>query len=91
MIKFFYFFCIIFLRLSSLTLEATLSHLMFYFSPYQKDIIGLPPYQEIALEEATEFSCKNKAIRHPKETKGSNYNLTEIKENIDCCTPEECC
>ncbi len=60
-------------------------------SPYQQDIIGVPPYQEIPLEEATEFSCKNKAIRHPKETKGSNYQLTEIKEDMDCCTPGECC
>ena len=60
-------------------------------SPYQEDIIGLLPYQEIPLEEATEFSCKNKAIRHPKETKGSNYHLTEIKDDIDCCTPGECC
>ncbi len=60
-------------------------------SPYQKDIIGIPPYQEIPIEEATEFSCKSKAIRHPKETKGSDYHLTEIKEEIDCCTPGECC
>ncbi|CCQ62657.1 methyltransferase domain-containing protein [Crocosphaera watsonii] len=60
-------------------------------SPYQEDIIELLPYQEIPLEEATEFSCKNKAIRHPKETKGSNYHLTEIKDDIDCCTPGECC
>ncbi|MDJ0732005.1 MAG: methyltransferase domain-containing protein [Crocosphaera sp.] len=60
-------------------------------SPYQQDIIGVPPYQEIPLEEATEFSCKNKAIRHPKETKGSHYHLTEIKEDRDCCTPGECC
>ncbi|MDJ0579872.1 methyltransferase domain-containing protein [Crocosphaera sp.] len=60
-------------------------------SPYQQDIIGVSPYQEIPLEEATEFSCKNKAIRHPKETKGSNYHLTETKEDTDCCTPGECC
>ncbi len=60
-------------------------------SPYQQEIIALPPYQEITLEEATEFSCKNKAIRHPKETKGSDYRATEIKEELDCCTPGECC
>ena len=60
-------------------------------SPYEKDIIGLPPYQEIPLEEAREFSCKNKAIRHPRETKGTNYNLTKTTETMDCCTPGECC
>ena len=60
-------------------------------SPYQQAIIPVPPYQEIPLEEATEFSCKNKAIRHPKETKGANYRVTELSENQDCCSPGECC
>ena len=60
-------------------------------SPYHQEIIPVPPYQEIPLEEATEFSCKNKAIRHPKETKGANYHVTELSENQDCCSPGECC
>ncbi|MEM8778847.1 MAG: methyltransferase domain-containing protein [Cyanobacteria bacterium P01_G01_bin.49] len=60
-------------------------------SPYQREIIPVPPYQEIPLEEATEFSCKNKAVRHPKETKGIDYHLTGTTQNTDCCTPGECC
>ncbi|MDJ0508609.1 MAG: methyltransferase domain-containing protein [Crocosphaera sp.] len=71
--------------------DKTYQILTYAESPYQKDIIGLPPYQEIPLEEATEFSCKNKAIRHAKETKGTNYNLTQTTETMDCCTPGECC
>ena len=59
-------------------------------SPYAKDIIAIEPYENISLEEATEFNCKNKAIRHPKETKGAEYNLTEVNSN-DCCSPDECC
>lgn len=59
-------------------------------SPYQKDIIPIPPYEDIPLEAATVFSCKNKAIRHPKETKGSEYNLTDTS-NDNCCSPGECC
>ena len=59
-------------------------------SPYAKDIIGIEPYEKIPLESATEFNCKNKAIRHPKETKGSEYNLTEINSD-DCCSSGECC
>lgn len=59
-------------------------------SPYAKDIIGIPPYENIPLEEAKEFNCKTKAIRHPKETKGSEYNLTDTNSN-DCCSPGECC
>ena len=59
--------------------------------PYAQQIIPVPPYQEIPLEEATEFSCKNKAIRHPKETKGFDYQLTVIKQEAACCSPGECC
>ncbi len=60
-------------------------------SPYTKDIIPVPPYQEIPLEEATEFNCKSKAIRHPQETKELDYSLTNTKAELDCCSPGECC
>ncbi|MDJ0682031.1 MAG: methyltransferase domain-containing protein [Xenococcaceae cyanobacterium MO_167.B52] len=59
-------------------------------SPYQKDMIAIAPYENIPLEEAEIFNCKNKAIRHPKETKGSEYNLTNAS-NDDCCPSGECC
>jgi SAM-dependent methyltransferase len=59
-------------------------------SPYVKDIIPIPPYENIPLESAQEFSCKSKAIRHPSETKGSEYNLTDTS-NESCCSPGECC
>ena len=59
--------------------------------PYAKSIIGIPPYEDIPLDSATEFNCKGKAIRHPQETKGENYRLTEVKETEDCCSPGECC
>ncbi len=59
-------------------------------SPYSKEIIGLPPYENIPLESATEFNCKVKAMRHPRETKGSEYNLTNTNDE-SCCSPGECC
>lgn len=59
-------------------------------SPYVKDIIPIAPYENITLESAQEFSCKSKAIRHPRETKGSEYNLTNTS-NESCCSPGECC
>ena len=59
-------------------------------SPYARDIIAIEPYENIPLEEAKEFNCKNKAIRHPKETKGSEYNLTQSNSD-DCCSAGECC
>ena len=60
-------------------------------SPYQKEIIPVPPYQEIPLEKAQPYNCKNKAIRHPQETKGLDYRVTSTNNNSDCCTPGECC
>ncbi len=76
-------------------------------SPYAEDIIGIPPYEDISLESAKEFDCKVKAIRHPRETKGSQYPLTDSEitarsafrgnlettrtNNESCCSPGECC
>jgi ubiquinone/menaquinone biosynthesis C-methylase UbiE len=60
-------------------------------SPYRQDIIPMPPYQEIPLEAAQPYNCKNKAIRHPKETKGNNYSLNITNQDEACCTPGECC
>jgi arsenite methyltransferase len=60
-------------------------------SPYKTDIIPISPYQNIPLEKAEEFSCKTKAIRHPKETKGLDYHLTETNSDAACCSPGECC
>ena len=60
--------------------------------PYGKDIIAVPPYEEIPLTEAGDFNCKNKAIRDPRETKGVYYRLTETNNGASsCCAPEECC
>lgn len=59
--------------------------------PYARQIVPVPPYQEIPLETATEFNCKSKAIRHPKETKGLGYRLTATNAEDACCSPGECC
>ena len=57
--------------------------------PYRSQIELIEPLEEIALEDATEFDCKRTTRRHPKETKGLEYNLTEAGENCgpdgDCC------
>lgn len=60
-------------------------------SPYKKEIIPIEPYENIPLESAEAFACKGKAIRHARESKGSEYNLTETSSNDDCCSPGECC
>ncbi|MEC4984604.1 MAG: methyltransferase domain-containing protein [Oscillatoria sp. PMC 1068.18] len=60
-------------------------------SPYSKDVISLPPYQEIPLDSADEFNCKRTAIRHPQETKGMDYNLTVTSNNESDCNSGSCC
>ncbi len=59
--------------------------------PYAQNIIAVPPYEEIPTEQAKEYNCKNKAIRHPQETKGLNYRLTANNDDNSCCSPGECC
>ena len=59
-------------------------------SPYSKDVLGIEPYENIPLEEAEEFNCKTKAVRHARETKGSEYNLSETNSD-ECCSPGQCC
>ena len=59
-------------------------------SPYAEDVIGIKPYENIPLEEAAVFNCKTKAIRHARESKGSEYNLTASSSD-ECCSPGDCC
>ncbi|MEM7773628.1 MAG: methyltransferase domain-containing protein [Cyanobacteria bacterium P01_A01_bin.37] len=60
-------------------------------SPYSKDMIPLPPYHTIALEDATEFSCRSATVRSPSVTKGADYRMTQTSHVPSCCAPEEDC
>jgi len=58
--------------------------------PYQQDIIAVEPIENISLDAAKEFDCRRTAKRHPRETKGLEYNLTDLSgemcgEDGDCC------
>lgn len=53
-------------------------------SPYADDIIPIEPRQEISLAEARPFACNKNARRHPRETKGQDYNVTEMTEDLYC-------
>jgi arsenite methyltransferase len=59
--------------------------------PYAKDIIAVEPIENISLEDAKEFDCRRTAKRHPRETKGLEYNLTDLsgaqcgEEGENCC------
>ena len=48
------------------------------------------PLEEVPLEAATPFDCTRTALRHPRETKGEDYDVTKASEAA-CCAPGECC
>jgi hypothetical protein len=57
--------------------------------PYASQINAIEPIKDIPLDDATEFDCKRTAKRHPRETKGLEYNLTEVGEMCD--SDGDCC
>jgi len=62
--------------------------------PYAGQLIGIEPIQNIPLDQSAEFDCQRTAYRHPRETKGQDYNVTQLTDANDpggCCGPEGCC
>ena len=59
-------------------------------SPYASALISVEPYNDIPLENAKSFNCNKNARRHPQETKGHDYQVTELSEG-SCCGPDGCC
>ena len=57
--------------------------------PYAADIIAIEPRVAIPVDERGDFDCSRTAPRHPRESKGLEYDLTTAAD--DCCGPEECC
>ena len=57
--------------------------------PYADHFAFVDPLEEIPLEEAAPFDCSRTVLRHPRETKGLDYDLTT--EAPACCEPGECC
>ena len=47
------------------------------------------PLMPVAVEEAKPFDCSRTSLRHPKETKGQDYNVTT--EASQCCDGGTCC
>ena len=58
-------------------------------APYEEYFEFIEPLTPIPLEEAKPFDCSHTALRHPKETKGQEYNATI--EASSCCTDGGCC
>ncbi|MGI8788680.1 MAG: methyltransferase domain-containing protein [Pyrinomonadaceae bacterium] len=58
--------------------------------PYANQIMPIEPIENIALENAKEFDCKRIAKRHPRESKGFEYNLTDLSGEM-CGDGGNCC
>ncbi len=60
-------------------------------APYAGDVIAVEPLEDVALEDASEFDCRRTAKRHPRESKGLDYDLTDLS-GAECCEPgTDCC
>ncbi|MBI2091129.1 MAG: methyltransferase domain-containing protein [Deltaproteobacteria bacterium] len=57
--------------------------------PYKDQFILIPPREEIPLEKAGVFDCSRDHKRHPRETKGMDYRVTETSPNV--CGPGSAC
>ena len=59
-------------------------------APYQEFFEFVDPIVGLPLSEAKPFDCSRTSLRHPKETKGQDYDVT-TEANNKCCNGGSCC
>jgi arsenite methyltransferase len=59
-------------------------------APYREFFEFVDPLVDVPLAEVKPFDCSRTALRHPKETKGQNYDAT-TEANSKCCDGGSCC
>lgn len=59
-------------------------------APYREFFEFVDPMVDVPLTEAKPFDCSRTTLRHPKETKGHDYNATTDANN-KCCDGGSCC
>ena len=57
--------------------------------PYREAFEFIEPRTPIAAEDAKPFDCSGMRLRHPKETKGQDYDATTAAS--ECCDGGDCC
>ncbi len=57
--------------------------------PYREHFEFIDPRNEVPLEAAAPFDCQGMHLRHPKETKGQDYQATTA--GSQCCDGGNCC
>ena len=58
-------------------------------APYSASFEFVEPLTPIPLQDAKPFDCSRTSQRHPKETKGQDYNITT--DASQCCDGGTCC
>jgi arsenite methyltransferase len=58
--------------------------------PYVEHFEFVDPIADVPLEGAKPFDCSRTPLRHPKETKGQDYDVT-TEANNKCCDGGSCC
>ena len=53
--------------------------------PYREQFILIPPQEEVPRENAPVFDCSRDHKRHPRETKGLQYKVTDVSGSV--CSP----
>jgi arsenite methyltransferase len=59
-------------------------------APYREFFEFVDPIGDVPPAEAKPFDCSRTSLRHPKETKGQNYDVT-TESNSKCCDGGSCC
>lgn len=58
--------------------------------PYNEFFDFVEPLEDVPLEGAATFDCSRTVLRHPRETKGEDYDVTKASDEV-CCASGECC
>ncbi len=58
--------------------------------PYQEFFEFVDPIVNVPLAEAKPFDCSRTSLRHPRETKGQDHDVTS-EANNKCCDGGSCC
>jgi arsenite methyltransferase len=53
--------------------------------PYHQDFIPVLPIAPVAPDAVVAFDCDRETRRHPRETKGLDYDATIVCGDADCC------
>src|SRR5438128_9120571 len=59
-------------------------------APYREFFEFVDPIVDVLLAKAKPFDCSRTSLRHPKETKGHDYDVTTAASN-KCCDGDNCC